>query len=477
MKKVKSVFNLNKREAGCIFIFTAYFLVCLFLSISNYAKEKEQDTYNRARVLLKDELEEINAGNMDRINHEAFIFGLNGIITFSNSASYSIGQHINATKELQTDHAYSTQNSDKLKVAFPLIKDDSISHFVIFFIGKDEVKQNEFEQILFCFLPLCLWAMSVLLFFFFIFVYMNRKIIYPMKQISQSSEAIISGDYTKEIVQKRDREKPQGEVEKLIYSFEMMRDELREKSVREEQLKKSQRELMSCMSHDLRTPITTIQAHAEAIRDGIVKEEEKKQLYIATIIKKTEVLNRMIADLLDHSNAQLNQLKIEKEECYILKYLDELAKELQIYCKKSGCEFTYDVNIKEMLVNMDSGRITQVIYNLIENACKYMKQSDSKIDESKDSGKIPRISLNCRMEDEERKLYISVVDNGPGIEMVDIPYVFDRFYRAEKSRCMQIPGAGLGLSICRYIVEQHNGRIMLQSRKGEGTKVTFYLNY
>ena len=90
MKKAKRFFNLNKREAGCIFIFTAFFLVCLFLSISNYGKEKEQDTYNRARVLLKDELEEINTGNMDRINHEAFIFGLNGIITFSKSASYSI---------------------------------------------------------------------------------------------------------------------------------------------------------------------------------------------------------------------------------------------------------------------------------------------------------------------------------------------------------------------------------------------------
>ena len=91
--------------------------------------------------------------------------------------------------------------------------------------------------------------------------------------------------------------------------------------------------------------------------------------------------------------------------------------------------------------------------------------------------KNPQVQLHCSMNTEERRIYIQVKDNGIGIEMMDIPYVFERFYRAEKSRSMQIPGAGLGLSICQYIVKAHEGEISLQSRKGIGTEVTFYLNY
>jgi signal transduction histidine kinase len=436
-------------------------------------RDKSDEIYNKARILLQDELRTIDTKDP---THEFAIFDLEGKITRTNSNDYQVGQIINVVQELQTDHAFAVKNTNRIKVVFPILKDDTVTGFVQFFMDFSEVHEGNLFLVFKAFWPLYVWGIGAFVALLIYMNYMRKRVYLPMERMVESSKAIIEGDYGREILQESEKDKPEGVAQELLYSFEMMRDELKDKSIREEQLRKSQKELMSCMSHDLRTPIATIQAHAEAIRDGIVKEEDKKLQYIHTIIKKSEVVNRMIADLLDHSNAELNQLKINKKEQYVGTYLDELAEELRIYCNKNGCKFQYKNTCGEMLLNIDCGRITQVIYNLVENACKYMQQKDLK-NEEEELSKDAEVVLTCKMKEEERRVYISVSDNGPGIEMIDIPYVFDRFYRAEKSRSTQIPGAGLGLSICRYIVEQHNGDISLTSKKGNGTTVTFYLPY
>lgn len=151
-------------------------------------------------------------------------------------------------------------------------------------------------------------------------------------------------------------------------------------------------------------------AYSEGMRDGLAVDEDTRNRYIDTIILKSELLTKMMNDL---------------------------------------------------LVSMDEDRITQVIYNLIENAVKYMDKDDM------------RIFMKTWYDKNKDVICVAISDNGPGISMTDIPYVFDRFYRAEKSRSTSIPGSGLGLSICKYIVEAHGGEIRIDSWISEGTTFTF----
>lgn len=463
--KRKHTFRLNRKEFGCILIYAATFGICLWFAFSHYGMGNEEEIYNRARILLQDDLIAIKEGD-DSVLRDCYMVGIDGRISFSNVSDYTVGEQVNLTRELQFDYAFAEKYQGDLKVVFPVEKAGRVASFAVFWVKESEVSGQRGMEAILCFLPLFIWFTATLVtFLFFLFRYHKRMLV-PMEQMAESAQAIIGGDYSRQIVQEREEDRPQNQIQNLIYSFESMRDELKSRVERENNLRKEQKELMSCMSHDLRTPITTIQAHAEALRDGIIKEDSKKKDYYETIVRKTEVLNHMIADLLDHSNAQLNQLKVEKQEIYFSEFMDRLAEELGAFCQKANCQFVYEREEKDILVQIDQGRISQVIYNLVENACKYM-----------DKEKAARVSLCCARNQEERRIYIRVKDNGPGIEMVDIPYVFDRFYRAEKSRSMQIPGAGLGLSICRYIVEAHQGEISINSRKGEGCEVSFFLNY
>lgn len=466
----------DDRNLVHILIMVITFPVALLWTIKCSDFNRDNENYNKARILLQDDLKAVTEDykgesyDDETVNHKYILMGLDGRVLGGNDTSYKKGQQLNCVTELQTDHAYAEANGEDYKITFPVMVEDEIKAFAVFKIDKDQVSASKDLLIIRSFLPLIFWGVAVIIYLVAMAVYSRRKILAPIKEITESSSEILAGDYTREILQRTVHDKPLGAVEELAYTFELMRDELHEKALREENLKKSQKELMSCMSHDLRTPITTIQAYAEALRDGIYKTEEKRRESLGVIIRKTEVVNRMIAELLDHSNAELNQLRIDRKEQYQKGFFDCLAMELETYCHKNSCEFFYENNCPDMLLNIDAGRITQVVYNLVENACKYMKQQE-------DSKESPRVQLLVRCQREERRVYISVVDNGPGIEMTDIPYVFNRFYRAEKSRSMQIPGAGLGLAICRYIVKEHQGEINLESRKNKGTEVTFYLGY
>jgi signal transduction histidine kinase len=253
----------------------------------------------------------------------------------------------------------------------------------------------------------------------------------------------------------------ENEIGDLTYSFELMRDELKSKQLREEKLKKSQQELISCISHDLKTPISTIKAYSEGLRDGIAKTQESREDYVRIIIGKTDLLIGMINELLEYSNAQLNQMEINRRELYFYEYFYPVLKELGGLVHQKDIAFSYEIKTPDMLLYIDPKRITEVLYNLVENSIKYTREKDGKI--------------VIKAERERDCILIKVIDNGIGISPDDIPYVFDKFYRAEKSRSSSIPGSGLGLSICKYIVNEHGGEIYCKSRHHQGCEIGFTL--
>jgi signal transduction histidine kinase len=169
----------------------------------------------------------------------------------------------------------------------------------------------------------------------------------------------------------------------------------------------------------------------------------------------------MIQELLEYSSAQLRKLEINRVEIYFNDYFHPLMKEIEIYVRQNGLEFFYEPRLSNALVTIDPRRITEVIYNLVDNSIKYSH---------KQCGQISIIT-----DREDGFVLIKVKDNGVGISDEDIPYVFDTFYRAEKSRSTSIPGSGLGLSICKYIINEHGGEIYCSSDHKNGCEIGFTL--
>ena len=459
MKKTLVIVNI---------LLTFLLLAGLTASFLRISKQEKSSYYNRARVLLSEDLRHIEDKNYIEVSkaHPFCLLNLQGKVVFSSDSSISVGDVLSIAEAISTDHAFISENDGTVKLAFPILSQDGeMESLAVFTLEESMVAEQSLKsRAAYALIPSMVCCAVVIAVMAVISVMSIKRVFAPIKEMTVSADAIIKGDYTQAVVRKRTKSAVSGSIDELVYSFELMRDELKAKSDKEAVLKKSQKELLSCMSHDLRTPISTIKAHAEAIRDGLAVTQEKHDKYIGTIISKTDVLSRMISDLLDHSNAELNQLSIDKKEVYCREFLDTLSKELYIYCRGHGCDFDFDSDMDEFIAVIDKGRISQVIYNLVENAVKYA-DSDRK-----------HISMKCGHDRDSGHLCISIGDNGKGVSMIDIPYVFDRFYRAEKSRSMQVPGAGLGLSICKYIVTAHGGEISLSKSKEGGAEFSFYVD-
>ncbi|HEX3021633.1 MAG TPA: HAMP domain-containing sensor histidine kinase [Lachnospiraceae bacterium] len=469
--------NVNVILRKQIYVNIIIFFILLFsitIAVYRYKHEDYEMFYNNARYMVADQYQAVcknsntQSNVLDKsqskmVNYPYCILDLDGTVTFtSQNGIYMVGEQVNLLEALYYDSSFANTFSNVTKVTFPIIMDHKAIAFVIFFLDKSEVwGKTQQEKILYVIGPILIAEALIMILLVIRTFSLKRKVLKPIQEISQSSQAMIEGNYDIQVIETTDGRMLHSEVDQLIYAFELMRDELKEKREREAQLKHSQKELVSCISHDLRTPISTIKAYSEGLRDGLARDPEKLKNYAEVIVNKAEVLNQMITDLLDHSNAELNELKIIKRECYILDYFTSTMEELRIYTKQRGINFSYDTQIENMIVQMDERRVTQVFYNLVENAMKYMGH---------DEGKIHITSKYIR---KDGKISFTVKDNGDGISMEDIPYVFDRFYRGEKSRNMSAPGCGLGLSICKYIVEEHQGEITCKSRTGEGTEFIF----
>ncbi|MGN0482650.1 MAG: sensor histidine kinase [Lachnospiraceae bacterium] len=440
--------------------------ICIFLSWKHYDDCVPETYYNKARVLLSEERAMLEEGKMTDfkpvIAVDYYLLDLGGIVKKEQGSGYEVGQKVNLTEALQTDSSYYKTNKDRIKVAFPIEKRKRTVGFAIFLLNRDLVSgDTRQERFLYIFSPILVMTCFFVVLCIYRTEYLNRHFVRPMAEISRSANAIVKGNYDLAVVKNHSKKVLGSATDKFVYAFEQMRDELKHKSVKEAELKRMQKEMISCISHDLRTPLSTIKAYASGIYDGIAVDEKMQKEYAEVILKKADVMEKMMKELLDQTNAEINELSIKKKEQYAKTYFDQIIKEIMTIADQKKIHFEAENRVPEMMVSIDAGRITQVIYNLVENSMKYMEKEEKKL------------RFQAEYDRNQKWIVVSVSDNGPGIGISDIPFVFDKFYRAEKSRSMQIPGAGLGLSICKYIVEAHGGEIWLESKTEEGCTFTF----
>jgi signal transduction histidine kinase len=272
---------------------------------------------------------------------------------------------------------------------------------------------------------------------------MSGLITRPMRQLAASARKIASGDLAQRVKHASD-----DEVGEVSNAFNTMAEQLENKE-------KSRKQLLADIAHELKNPLSVVQGNLEAWLDGVIAPSPDQ---IASVYDETVLLNRLINDLRELSLAEAGQLKLHLETVDLG---DLIAAELtgfQARCQEKQVALNAGIVGALPLVKIDRDRIRQVLHNLLENALRYTPADGS-------------IKVGAEIVP-DRHVRISVSDTGTGIDKADLPYVFDHFYKADKSRQRTHGGAGIGLALVKKYVELHGGKVWVESLPGEGS--TFY---
>ncbi|OME67982.1 two-component sensor histidine kinase [Paenibacillus odorifer] len=287
--------------------------------------------------------------------------------------------------------------------------------------------------------------------------WITRSVIKPLNKLRDSAERIQEGDLQFELnLQSKD------EIGELNKAFETMRQRLQESVNLRLQYEENRKELISNISHDLRTPITNIKGFIEGIRDGVANTPEKMDMYVDIIYNKTIGMDKLVDELFLYSKLDLNQVPFSFEAVDIIAFFEDCIEEMRYHNENKGVSFQLDDNNSERIeVIADLDKLKRVLLNVIGNALKYMDKPD------------PFIRFSLQVDSEW--VTAEVKDNGMGIDAEALPHIFERFYRAEPSRNLSTGGSGLGLAIARQIIEGHGGSIWMESEPGVGSSLFFTL--
>lgn len=252
------------------------------------------------------------------------------------------------------------------------------------------------------------------------------------------------------------------EFSELCRDFEEMRRRLKESAEEKIILDKENKELISNISHDLKTPITAVKGYVEGIMDGVADTPEKMDRYVRTIYNKTNEMDHLINELTFYSKIDTNRIPYTFSKLNVEDYFSDCAEEIGLELETRGIQLYYANYVdRNVQVIADGEQIRRVIHNIIGNAIKYMDKQKGVI--------------QIRVKDVGDFVQVEIEDNGKGIASKDLAFIFDRFYRTDVSRNSSKGGSGIGLSIVRKIMEDHGGKVWATSREGIGTIMYFVL--
>ena len=252
------------------------------------------------------------------------------------------------------------------------------------------------------------------------------------------------------------------EFSELCRDFEEMRRRLKESAEEKIILDKENKELISNISHDLKTPITAVKGYVEGIMDGVADTPEKMDRYVRTIYNKTNEMDHLINELTFYSKIDTNRIPYTFSKLNVEDYFSDCAEEIGLELETRGIQLCYANYVdRSVQVIADGEQIRRVIHNIIGNAIKYMDKAKGVI--------------QIRVKDVGDFVQVEIEDNGKGIASKDLAYIFDRFYRTDVSRNSSKGGRGIGLSIVKKIMEDHGGKVWATSREGIGTIMYFVL--
>lgn len=288
-------------------------------------------------------------------------------------------------------------------------------------------------------------------------MWVYRSVLRPLSKLQEATRKIRDGnlDFTMDIEE-------DDEIGQLCQDFEEMRIRLKENAEEKIQYDIENKELISNISHDLKTPITAIKGYVEGIMDGVASSPEKLDKYIRTIYNKANDMDRLIDELTFYSKIDTNKIPYAFSKLNVDEYFRDCAEEVGLDMESRNIELGYFNYVNEdVVIIADAEQLKRVINNIVSNSVKYLDK--------------PKGIINIRIKDVGDFIQVEIEDNGRGIAAKDIPNIFDRFYRTDASRNSSQGGSGIGLSIVRKIIEDHGGRIWATSKEGIGTEMHFVL--
>lgn len=285
-----------------------------------------------------------------------------------------------------------------------------------------------------------------------------RQFVNPLVKLKKAAEEIGAGNLSGKLDYDMDR---QDEIGELCRSFEDMKNKLRESVDEKMHYEEENRELISNISHDLKTPITTIKGYVEGIMDGIADTPEKQERYLKMIYNKANELDALINELSLYTNINNNAIPYEFHRVPVKDYFSDCMEEIQATLMSHHMKLVYkNYCDDDVRVIVDPDQLKRVINNIVTNAIKYVGNENGQIE--------------IYIHENDDMVKVSISDNGKGIDEESLPHIFDRTYRADSARQSR-GGSGLGLAICKKIIEEHGGRIWAKSQKDKGTTILFTL--
>lgn len=281
-------------------------------------------------------------------------------------------------------------------------------------------------------------GIALIITFFF-----SQYISSPLRTLTASVKKLGKGDFSQRVQIKR-----RDEVGELAETFNSMAGDL-------ERIEKLRQNMVADVAHELRTPLSNVAGYLEAIRDDVVKPDTAT---IASLSEEVDLLSRLVDDLQELALADAGELKLVRQPEDPIGLIEQAVKAIQVKAGEKHLDISTEIQSDLPLVNIDYHRVNQVLHNLLINAVKHTDQNG-------------KIVVSAQLEGNLVK--VSVTDNGEGIPEEDLPNMFERFYRVDKSRARNGGGSGLGLTIAKRLTEAHGGTIEVSSKLGQGSIFSF----
>lgn len=319
------------------------------------------------------------------------------------------------------------------------------------------VESPEFNLTIFLILTGIVFALTFAATNIFVSYQFSRSILKPLNNLQKAAAEISTGNLDCRIAEEGDKE-----IQELCRDLELMRIKLKELIHTQLKYEDNRKMLVSSISHDLKSPVTSIKGYVEGILDGVANTPEKRERYLTTIYLKAQQVDKMIDDLLLYAKLDLKQIPFNFEKTDIADYLRACVLESEPDLESSQITIMFLNELRQSrYVLLDRERMKRVIMNILDNSRKYLPG---------DQGE-----LKILLRETNSSVIVELRDNGSGISEADLPYIFDRFFRSDAARS-EIKGSGLGLAIAKQIIEGHNGRVWAISHGDEGTSILLSLS-
>lgn len=446
MAKIK-IYQHEKRK---IFYAVAIAVILLAIIVLFAEFSKNIMDYTSARTSI-DDVEDSVRNNRGTADYFFALIGTDGVVINANLEGYSAGDTVDLS-EVTALHGTIADDDSGVFYTKPYTENGVQTATLLVKLPLSSVQGK--YVIVSGTLALAAGIPLVVVLALIIVQYMNfqKKTEAPIKKLHAVILELVKGNYEKPV----ELDSGTEDLAMAFHDVELLREELLKNRENEKQYREREKTLLVSLTHDLKTPLSVVGCCAECIRDGIPAPETGGG-YSERILNNTEKMTRLIDQIIESTKVEMADFSMEREDVEAPQLFKKPIKAARELAADKGVDFSSG-EVPKMLLSVDKFRVEQIFQNIVGNAVKF---TDS-------GGKI-----FVDFAETDGYLTVSVSDSGCGISAEDLPFVFDKFYRGEKSRNRE--GNGLGLSIAKNLVEKHGGTVRCESVLGEGTTMTFTL--